>query len=501
MAAEDSSFHSHQRAGPMAARSSSTEELLSTDQLQIHGTRLDSPAYCWDDTDDDDDDCGPKPRELYGTFMWTIDNFSQIDNKELRSNLFDVGGHKWNMLIYPQGLDNPSVYLSLFLCVANHDELLPGWSQFAQFTLTMVNKDTAKSKYSEPTKEHDWGWRKHIELSRLPDGFLVDDVLTISAQVQVIRERVDRPFRCLDEPYRRELSRVYLTNVETIVQQFIDERKRKIRKSIDDERIWSRLDYFHMPMFNSSLEENEHRKISTGWETGAEGGFPTGADASLSAFWLGTDPSTRQQLTRENTDTILRLLVKYFFVEKEVTSTLLMDSLYAGLKVMKQVCKNTEDMVDIQWPGKYDSRSSPVVIIDKDNDMFVLADDVILLLERVALLDSGSHQPSADCRSSENSTKEVYTLAQVRAGVAFDDTLKQACRHLAAFSMDGSKGSQDLSNTSPENDDVRLIKLGWMALEFFFLAHVFSCIEAVHQEAMALKLQEELIEDEERKKK
>ncbi|CAL4988863.1 unnamed protein product [Urochloa decumbens] len=353
----------------MAARSSSTEELLSTDQLQIHGTRLDSPAYCWDDTDDDDDDCGPKPRELYGTFMWTIDNFSQIDNKELRSNLFDVGGHKW--------------------------------------------------------------------------------------------ERVDRPFRCLDEPYRRELSRVYLTNVETIVQQFIDERKRKIRKSIDDERIWSRL----------------------------------------SAFWLGTDPSTRQQLTRENTDTILRLLVKYFFVEKEVTSTLLMDSLYAGLKVMKQVCKNTEDMVDIQWPGKYDSRSSPVVIIDKDNDMFVLAGDVILLLERVALLDSGSHQPSADCRSSENSTKEVYTLAQVRAGVAFDDTLKQACRHLAAFSMDGSKGSQDLSNTSPENDDVRLIKLGWMALEFFFLAHVFSCIEAVHQEAMALKLQEELIEDEERKKK
>ncbi|CAM0144650.1 unnamed protein product [Urochloa decumbens] len=450
----------------MAARSSSTEELLSTDQLQIHGTRLDSPAYCWDDTDDDDDDCGPKPRELYGTFMWTIDNFSQIDNKELRSNLFDVGGHKWNMLIYPQGLDNPSVYLSLFLCVANHDELLPGWSQFAQFTLTMVNKDTAKSKYSDTLhrfwkKEHDWGWRKHIELSRLPDGFLVDDVLTISAQVQVIRERVDRPFRCLDEPYRRELSRVYLTNVETIVQQFIDERKRKIRKSIDDERIWSRL----------------------------------------SAFWLGTDPSTRQQLTRENTDTILRLLVKYFFVEKEVTSTLLMDSLYAGLKVMKQVCKNTEDMVDIQWPGKYDSRSSPVVIIDKDNDMFVLADDVILLLERVALLDSGSHQPSADCRSSENSTKEVYTLAQVRAGVAFDDTLKQTCRHLAAFSMDGSKGSQDLSNTSPENDDVRLIKLGWMALEFFFLAHVFSCIEAVHQEAMALKLQEELIEDEERKKK
>ena len=36
-------------------------------------------------------------------------------------------------------------------------------------------------------KEHDWGWKKFIELSRVLDGFLIDDVLTIRAQVQVIR--------------------------------------------------------------------------------------------------------------------------------------------------------------------------------------------------------------------------------------------------------------------------------------------------------------------------
>ncbi|OEL35590.1 MATH domain-containing protein [Dichanthelium oligosanthes] len=351
----------------MAATPSSTDELCS-DQLEVHRTRLDSLDY-WD-TGDEDDDCGPRPSELYGTFTWTIYNFSQIDDKELRSNSFDVGGYKWCMLIYPQGVDNASVNLSLFLCVANHDELLPGWSHFAQFTLCIVNNDTTKSKYSDTLhrfwkKEYDWGWKKFVELSKLPDGFLVDDVLTIRAQVQVIWERVDRPFRCLDEPYRRELSKVYLTNAEAIVRRFVDERRRAISKSINDERIWSRL----------------------------------------RAFWLRTDPSARMQLTRENTGTILRVMVKHFFVEKEVPSTLLMDSLYAGLKVMKQVCKNSEETVNIQWPGEDDSWSTPMVIIDKDNDMFVLADDPILLLERVALLDSGPHQRTGDCKSSENFSK------------------------------------------------------------------------------------------------
>lgn len=36
-------------------------------------------------------------------------------------------------------------------------------------------------------KEHDWGWKKFIELSKIHEGFLVDDTLTIKAQVQIIR--------------------------------------------------------------------------------------------------------------------------------------------------------------------------------------------------------------------------------------------------------------------------------------------------------------------------
>jgi len=37
-------------------------------------------------------------------------------------------------------------------------------------------------------KEHDWGWKKYMELSKVDDGFVDDfDNLIIKAQVQVIR--------------------------------------------------------------------------------------------------------------------------------------------------------------------------------------------------------------------------------------------------------------------------------------------------------------------------
>ena len=82
-----------------------------------------------------------------------------------------------------------------------------------------MNKDPKKSKYSDTLhrfckKEHDWGWKKFMELTKVLDGFTVADTLVIKAQVQVIHEKIARPFRCLDPQYRRELVRVYLTNVE-----------------------------------------------------------------------------------------------------------------------------------------------------------------------------------------------------------------------------------------------------------------------------------------------
>ncbi|MFQ6620833.1 hypothetical protein Gotur_003209 [Gossypium turneri] len=137
--------------------------------------------------------------------------------------LHSVWGSPLYILVYPQGCDVCN-HLSLFLCVANHDKLLPGlilslnfnldslsycnmlldlygsspypktgWSHFAQFTIAVVNKDPKKSKYSgwyftSILEERAWlGWKKFSELSKLSDGFIESDTLIIKAQVQVIR--------------------------------------------------------------------------------------------------------------------------------------------------------------------------------------------------------------------------------------------------------------------------------------------------------------------------
>ena len=108
----------------------------------------------------------------------------------------------------------------------------------------------------------------------------------------------------------------------------------------------------------------------------------------------------RRHMTREKTDNILKVLVKHFFIEKEVTSTLVIDSLYSGLKALEYQSKNKKGVPKLT---ETDARSTPMVLIDQD--MFVLADDVILLLERAAL-DILPHQalPMMYNKSSKNHT-------------------------------------------------------------------------------------------------
>ncbi len=38
---------------------------------------------------------GPQPSELYGKFTWKIENFSEVNKRELRSTIFEVGSYKW----------------------------------------------------------------------------------------------------------------------------------------------------------------------------------------------------------------------------------------------------------------------------------------------------------------------------------------------------------------------------------------------------------------------
>lgn len=315
-------------------------------------------------------------------------------------------------------------HLSLFLCVADYDKLLPGWSHFAQFTIAVANKDPKKSKYSDTLhrfckKEHDWGWKKFMELSKVLDGFTVSDTLVIKAQVQVIRENPHRPLRYLDCQYRRELVRVYLTNVEGICRRFVEEKRDKIGKLMEDTVRWS----------------------------------------SFRAFWSAVEGNVRCRLSREKKETILKAIVKWFFNEKEVTSTLVMDALYSGCKALDHCSKNKKGKIN---GVEVEETVNPVVGVDKD--FFVLSGDVLLLLERAA---NESLPPYKEDKGPQNRTK------------------------------DGGPGD-DFGKDSIERDEKRLTELGRRTVEMFVLAHLFSNrVEVAYREAIALKRQEELIREEE----
>jgi len=66
-------------------------EWRSSEQVE-NGTPSTSPPY-WDI--DDDDDFGSKPSQLFGKNTWTIEKFSDINKRELRGDVFEVGGYKW----------------------------------------------------------------------------------------------------------------------------------------------------------------------------------------------------------------------------------------------------------------------------------------------------------------------------------------------------------------------------------------------------------------------
>lgn len=396
------------------------------------------------------EDCsGPQPADMYGKFTWKIENFSEISKRELRSKCFEVGGYKWYILVYPQGCDVHN-HLSLFLCVADYDKLLPGWSHFAQFTIAVVNKDPKKSKYSDTLhrfckKEHDWGWKKFMELGKVLDGFTVADTLVIKAQVQVIHEKIARPFRCLDPQYRRELVRVYLTNVEGICRRFLEEKREKLYAL---------------------------RKDPEKWE-------------NLRNFWNNRTLAEKTHLASEKADDLLKGIVKRFFNEKEVTSTLVMDALYCGCRALDAGSTSVADAVKASANSSYGSAALSIA-----TNTCVLTGDLVCALERAAdgtafdvddidLDDSSEGRSSKRSKLGEDSSKDDSKK---------DNDSKDATKKKAGFS----------AADAVERDEHRLAELGRRTIEMYVLSRVFNeRVEVAFREAEALMRQEALIAEEE----
>ncbi|XP_020222198.1 ubiquitin carboxyl-terminal hydrolase 12 isoform X2 [Cajanus cajan] len=135
---------------------------------------------------------GPIKDELSSwRFTWAIENFSRLA-KKVYSDDFYVGGFQWRILIFPKG--NNVDHLSMYLDVADSTMLPPGWSRFAQFSLTVVNQIhnqysiRKESQHQFNARESDWGFTNFMPLADLYDparGFRVNDRCIIEADVAV----------------------------------------------------------------------------------------------------------------------------------------------------------------------------------------------------------------------------------------------------------------------------------------------------------------------------
>ena len=383
--------------------------------------------------------------QLFGKYTWKLEEFSDVSKRELRSPTFDIGSFKWYILVYPHGCDVAN-HLSLFLCVADYDKLLPGWSHFAQFTIAVVNKDPKKTKYSDTLhrfckKEHDWGWKKFMELTKISDGYCTNDTLVIKAQVQVIKERPSLPLCMLNDQYRRELLRVYVANVEGVIKKMFDEKRDAIVRLL--------------------------------------------SDSGFLEFWDGLDDKLQSQLTTAPAPRLLKDLVKHFFNEKEVTSTLIIDSLYCAAKCLDIAGRNF----------KLQNKLSEDVGMESCND---------ILVPRKAA--SNSMDSSTLSLTKDRILIDSSTNTFMISGNALDSLHQVVTEpfHQAAEKVEGAPlrySSEDGEATScdlVEKDEKRLIHLGIRAMEVFVAAHITeSRLKASWIEAETIKRQEELIREEE----
>ena len=144
--------------------------------------------------------------DVVGRFVWRLDNFTKLKDilkkrkmsgLSVKSRRFVVGGRRCRLIVYPRGQSHPPNHLSMFLEVTDPDA--PD-DVFVSHRLSVCNQLDVKKSVSRESQNRygrgakDWGWREFLTLTTLFDedaGFLVNDTVVFTAEVSILRERVE----------------------------------------------------------------------------------------------------------------------------------------------------------------------------------------------------------------------------------------------------------------------------------------------------------------------
>jgi len=156
-----------------------------------------------EENDDDTPTIVWKPQEVQSTceFTHTIFDYAQkreSGNKKAEYSAVtqDSLGNRWRLIVYVNGNGRASNHhLSLFLQVADADDLPFGWKKAVSYVLTLEHPSQPSLSYAKRNpdktfklcpKAIDWGWSQFITSDRIQlDGFVAHDTLVVKAQVTV----------------------------------------------------------------------------------------------------------------------------------------------------------------------------------------------------------------------------------------------------------------------------------------------------------------------------
>lgn len=170
-----------------------------------------------EDDDNDDDDEGSdhevplwKPQDTQSVceFTHTIRDYSAkrdsgCKKAEYSSTTVDNLGNKWRLIVYVNGNGRASNnHLSLFLQVADADDLPFGWKKAVSYVLTLEHphvgaglsyaKRNPDKTFKLCPKAIDWGWSQFITSDRIQqESFVSNDSLVVRASVTVKSSSVD----------------------------------------------------------------------------------------------------------------------------------------------------------------------------------------------------------------------------------------------------------------------------------------------------------------------
>jgi hypothetical protein len=143
----------------------------------------------------------PQSQSSTCEFTHTITNYSSkresgCKKAEYSSTTIDSFGNRWRLIVYVNGNGRASNHhLSLFLQVADAEELPFGWKKAVSYVLTLEHPSGSSLGYAKRNpdktfklcpKAIDWGWSQFITSDRIQqEGYISDDSLTVRASVTV----------------------------------------------------------------------------------------------------------------------------------------------------------------------------------------------------------------------------------------------------------------------------------------------------------------------------